>query len=134
MIKKRQTRKKGDKPPVGDSGEPVQEAPETGDDVERIVNGYIAKVSNPLSGIRAMCVHCMGGQVRSVTDCPSEFPVKKGQKAMPCPLWPFRMGKNTMDARYGVAKEFPNKKVTKKKAAKKRATKKRATKKRATKK
>lgn len=56
-----------------------------------IIRRYVDRVHNPVSGIRAFCVICMGGQVRSIAECSD----------MTCPLRPFRMGKNTMDSRAG---------------------------------
>jgi hypothetical protein len=58
-----------------------------------LVNSYKNKVKNPLTGIRAFCVECMGGYVELVNKCPS----------VNCSLYPFRKGKNTMSARYGRA-------------------------------
>lgn len=37
----------------------------------------------PVRAIRAMCVHCMGDNVREPRNCPSKS----------CPLWPYRLGK-----------------------------------------
>lgn len=47
------------------------------------------KSKNPRAGItrakaiRLQCIECMGYQVGLVKDCPD----------VPCPLWPFRMGR-----------------------------------------
>lgn len=61
---------------------------------DRIVATYVARIKNPITAIRAFCVSCCGGQPRSVSTCASKT----------CPLHPFRMGVNTMSARYGVSK------------------------------
>ena len=59
------------------------------DDEMRIIARYKARISNPLTAIRAFCVECMGGAPQSVSDCPSKT----------CSLWNVRMGKNMYDAR-----------------------------------
>lgn len=53
-------------------------------DLQRTVEAYEKRVKSPLTGIRAFCVSCMGGQVSEVSDCPS----------VKCPLYNFRMGHN----------------------------------------
>lgn len=51
---------------------------------------YKAKVTNPISAIRAFCVQCMNGAVRSIKTCSAHDT---------CALHPFRMGVNLLDAR-----------------------------------
>jgi len=58
---------------------------------QELVDEYIDKISSPITGIRAFCVQCMGGMVRAIADCP----------ATSCPLYAFRMGKNTMHGSAG---------------------------------
>lgn len=53
------------------------------------ITRYKAKVTSPLSGIRAKCVECQGGQVQAVNRC----------KAKSCPLWLFREGGNPFHKR-----------------------------------
>lgn len=53
-------------------------------DLQRTVDAYLKKVKSPLTGIRAFCVSCMGGQVSEVASCPSRE----------CPLYNFRNGHN----------------------------------------
>jgi hypothetical protein len=60
----------------------------------RIIQKYKDRVKNPISAIRAHCVECMGGQVHEVQRC----------TAPQCSLYPFRMGKNTLHAKYGKAR------------------------------
>ncbi len=43
-----------------------------------------ARVKNPNTGIRAMCVKCMGGNPHLIRHC----------ETLACPLWPFRLGTN----------------------------------------
>lgn len=50
----------------------------------RIIRKYKKRIRNPLTGIRAHCVECMGGAVIAVNSCTS----------VNCALHPFRMGKN----------------------------------------
>lgn len=64
-------------------------------EADRIIQKYKAKVHSPVSGIRAFCVECMGGQVREIPNCTSHQ----------CSLYPFRMGKNTLDKRARVKEE-----------------------------
>jgi len=63
-------------------------------DEERIIQRYKDRIKNPLTGIRAMCVECMGGQPQMVNKCPSTS----------CALYPFRMGSNPY---HGKSKKTP---------------------------
>lgn len=69
---------------------PVEQVEDPGDVV---IAKYKKKIKNPMTAIRAHCVECMGGQVKSVADCTSPG----------CALYPFRMGKNVMHGKFGVA-------------------------------
>ena len=62
------------------------------DDSVRIIERYKARVSNPLTGIRAMCVECMGGGIKEISECASTS----------CALHPFRMGKKPFHGRTGT--------------------------------
>lgn len=57
-----------------------------GDNVERT---YRERIKSPLTAIRAWCVESQGGSPKAVREC----------KNMSCPLWSFRMGKNTWRGR-----------------------------------
>lgn len=48
-----------------------------------------ARVRNPNTGIRSMCIKCMGGQPVLVRHCAT----------VTCPLWAFRMGTNPLYGR-----------------------------------
>lgn len=58
-----------------------------------MIQGYRDRIKNPITAIRAFCVHCMGGHPNMVKDC----------TAPSCELFPLRMGVNTLSAKYGVA-------------------------------
>jgi|PlaIllAssembly_1097288.scaffolds.fasta_scaffold09608_5 hypothetical protein len=53
---------------------------------DRTIEFYKKRIRSPLTAIRAKCVECMGGHMREVADC----------TATDCPLYAFRMGKNTL--------------------------------------
>ena len=74
-----------------------QEKPEKQEAVDnetRIIQKYKDRVNSPITAIRANCIECMGGAVRSVESCP----------ATNCALYPFRMGVNVFDSRHKKAK------------------------------
>ena len=50
----------------------------------RIESRYLKKATTPLKAVRAKCVQCTGGQVRSIATCVENT----------CALHPFRMGAN----------------------------------------
>lgn len=54
---------------------------------------YRARVRNPQTAIRAMCVICMGGSAVEVAHCTK----------INCVLYPFRMGKNPFSKAKGNA-------------------------------
>lgn len=89
--KKRRTRKKKQETPET----PVAPEVQTGDAetkrIEKLIAGYKDRIKNPITAIRSHCVECMGGAPREVADCTSTA----------CSLYPFRMGVNTMSAKYG---------------------------------
>jgi len=58
-------------------------------DEMRIIAKYKARISNPLSAIRAHCIECMGGGVHEVARCTS----------VDCSLHKLRMGQNAYDKR-----------------------------------
>jgi hypothetical protein len=69
-----------------------QDAQETdSDSIDRVIQAYKDKIRSPSTAIRAFCVTCMGGYVRSVAKC----------TAIACPLYPFRFGTNPMHGRVG---------------------------------
>lgn len=45
---------------------------------------YVERIKSPVTGIRAYCVNCQGGQIAAVRNCGNGG----------CPLFPFRMGSN----------------------------------------
>ncbi len=61
---------------------------------ERTIQRYKDAVTNPLSGIRAHCVECVGGHVRDIAKCTANNP-----KVYVCSLYQFRTGTNTLDIR-----------------------------------
>lgn len=52
---------------------------------DRNIERALKRVRNPLTAVRAFCVNCMGGYVNLVPGC----------TAPQCPLFAFRMGKNS---------------------------------------
>ena len=50
----------------------------------KVIKRYKARVKNPMTAIRAMCIDCSGGSLKEVTEC----------KITTCALHPFRHGKN----------------------------------------
>lgn len=53
-------------------------------DAKNTIERYQARVKNPKSAIRSMCVTCSNGQLSEVRECTVKV----------CPLWPFRLGEN----------------------------------------
>lgn len=72
-------------PPVPLTNE-ERERNDDGIDYVATIKRYAAKVKNPLTAIRAHCVHCSGGSLKEVSNC----------KIATCSLHPFRMGVNMM--------------------------------------
>lgn len=61
---------------------------------ERTTQLYKDAITNPLSGIRAHCVECMGGHVREIAQCTAN-----DSEIYVCSLYQFRSGTNTLDIR-----------------------------------
>lgn len=53
------------------------------------IQRYAARVKNPLTALRAMCVRCANGSLKEVAEC----------RVKTCPLHPFRDGKNPFNAK-----------------------------------
>ena len=60
-----------------------------GNEAQRIIAGYNAKIRNPMTAIRAKCVECSGGSLKEVAEC----------RVVRCALHPFRMGVNPHNKR-----------------------------------
>lgn len=56
---------------------------------------------SPVAMARAFCIECMGGYIEEVGRCTRDM-----ESENPCPIYPLRMGKNTLSARAG--KSNPN--------------------------
>ena len=60
----------------------------------------IANLQNPVKAIHAFCMECYGGSAREVVNCTSA----PGSR-YPCPLYPFRTGKNPYRTKRELSEE-----------------------------
>ena len=60
----------------------------------------MADLKNPVKAIHAFCLECCGGSVRNVVNCTST-----PDSFCPCPLYPFRKGKNPYRAKRELSEE-----------------------------
>lgn len=60
----------------------------------------IANIQNPVKAIHAFCMECYGGSAREVVNCTSA----PGSR-YPCPLYPFRTGKNPFRTKREMTEE-----------------------------
>lgn len=52
----------------------------------------MGKRRSAIKSIRAFCIHCAGGDLGWIKDCPSGASTVSEEDQ--CPLYPYRMGKN----------------------------------------
>jgi hypothetical protein len=82
-------------PPAVQSGRLPEGVQVEGSDYRVTIQRYMDKIKNPLTAIRAFCVHCSGGSLKEVTEC----------RLTKCALYQFRHGTNPLHKRSKASKE-----------------------------